>query len=82
MKQLLLSLAASVLALALNGVGYAAEKSQGDPQTGTQKSQAQRPSDGSQSEEEYQAALKQCDSMQGAEKQKCIQAVKKQHGQM
>lgn len=82
MKQLLLSLAAGVLALALSGAGFAAEKSAGQQQSGTQQSQTQRPSGTSQSEEDYQAALKQCEPLQGAEKQKCIQAVKKQHGQM
>jgi hypothetical protein len=73
---------AGVLALVLSGAGIAAEKATSEPQSGTQQSQAQRPASGSQSEEDYQAALKQCDPLQGAEKQKCIEAVKKQHGQM
>jgi len=82
MKQLLLTVVASMLALALNGVGLAAEKSSTSTQTGSEQSQAQRPGDATPSEEEYQAALKQCEPMQGADKQKCIQAVNKRYGQM
>jgi len=33
-------------------------------------------------QQEYQAALKKCDSLPAAEKQPCIDAAKKKHGQM
>ena len=32
--------------------------------------------------EEYQAALKKCEALQGADKQKCIDKAKKDHDQM
>jgi uncharacterized protein HemX len=38
--------------------------------------------DDAKKQEEYQAALKKCDPMQGAEKTKCIDEAKKKHGQM
>jgi hypothetical protein len=59
---------AGALALCLNGFAFAAEQQQsGDPQQRTQ---------------EYQAALKKCESLPAAEQQKCIDAAKKKHGQM
>jgi hypothetical protein len=38
--------------------------------------------DAEKREQEYQAALKKCDPLAGAEKQKCIDEAKKKHGQM
>jgi len=38
--------------------------------------------DDAKKQEEYQAALKKCDPLTGAEKQKCIDTAKKKHGQM
>ena len=38
--------------------------------------------DAAKKEQEYQAALKKCDEMSGAEKEKCIEDAKKKHGQM
>jgi hypothetical protein len=82
MRQLLLTVFASALALALNGAAFAAEKASSEAQTSSEQSQAQRSGDASPSEEEYQAALKQCEPMQGADRQNCILAAKKKFGQM
>ena len=82
MKQLMLTVFASVLAMMLNGAVLAAEQSSSGTQTGSEQSQAQHQKDASPGEEEYQAALKQCEPMQGADRQECIVAVKKQFGQM
>jgi len=38
--------------------------------------------DPAQREQEYIAALKKCDPLTGADKQKCIEAAKKKFGQM
>jgi uncharacterized protein HemX len=38
--------------------------------------------DDAKKQEEYQAALKKCESLPAAEQQKCIDAAKKKHGQM
>jgi hypothetical protein len=71
MKTLSTILGASALAFCLNGVAFAADQQQpqqsGDPQ---------------QREEQYQAALKKCESLPAAEQQKCIDAAKKKFGQM
>jgi hypothetical protein len=66
MKKLLTTLGAGVLALSLGGFAFAAEQS-GEPQ---------------QREQEYQAALKKCESLPQAEQQKCVDAAKKKFGQM
>ena len=44
--------------------------------------QSTQGSDPAQQEQELVAALKKCDSLTGAEKQKCIEAAKKKFGQM
>ncbi len=38
--------------------------------------------DDAKKQEEYQAALKKCEPLQGADRQKCIEEAKKKHGQM
>jgi len=69
MKKLITPLMAA-LVLSLGGFAFAAEETQqqqgGDPQR----------------EQEYQAALKKCDTLPQAERPKCIEAAKKKFGQM
>ncbi|HEY7758100.1 MAG TPA: hypothetical protein VIA64_01675 [Burkholderiales bacterium] len=70
MKALSTILGAGALALGLSGLAFAQDQQQqptGDPQ---------------QREQEFQAALKKCESLPAAEQQKCIDAAKKKHGQM
>ncbi len=43
---------------------------------------AGQPTDPAQKEQELAAALKKCDPLTGAEKQKCVDAAKKKFGQM
>ena len=80
MNKLLSTLTAGVLALAVNGLAFAAQEAQ----TGQQQPQAQpgQAGDVSQREQEYLAALKKCEPLAGGEKQKCIDAAKKRFGQM
>lgn len=79
-SRLLSTLSAGVLAFALSGFAFAAQEGQ----AGQQQPQAQ-PSPGgeaAQREQEYLAALKKCEPLAAAEKQKCIEAAKKRFGQM
>jgi hypothetical protein len=81
MSKLLALIGAGTLALSFSGIAAAADNTgqQAQPQ---QRTQAQ-PGSAEQREQEYLAALKKCDSMSNAgEKQKCIDAAKKRHGQM
>jgi hypothetical protein len=68
MKKLFATLNASALALSLCGIAFAADDTQSN--------------DPAQREQEYVAALKKCDPLTGADKQKCIDAAKKKFGQM
>jgi hypothetical protein len=71
MKKLITTLMAGALALSLGGLALAAEE------------KAQQPTgDPQQREQEYQAALKKCDSLPQADRPKCIEAAKKKFGQM
>jgi hypothetical protein len=68
MRTLSTILGAGALALSLGGFAFAADQQQsGDPQ---------------QREQQYQAALKKCESLPATEQQKCIDAAKKKFGQM
>ena len=69
MNRLIASMAATGIALTLGAPVYA--------QTEQQQTQDQ-----AQREQEYMAALKKCEPLAGAEKQKCIEAAKKKLGQM
>jgi hypothetical protein len=73
MHKLLSALTAGALALSLSGFAFA----QQDQQSGAQQQQGAQTTN-----EEYQAALKKCDAGPAADKQKCIDAAKKKHGQM
>jgi hypothetical protein len=85
MSKLLSLLGAGVLALSFSGIAAAADNTttqqQNQPQT--QQSNQAQPGSAEQREQEYLAALKKCDAMSNAgDKQKCIDAAKKKHGQM
>jgi hypothetical protein len=84
MSKLLALIGAGTLALSLSGIASAADNSttQQQPQAQQPANQGQ-PGSAEQREQEYLAALKKCDAMSSAgEKQKCIDAAKKKHGQM
>jgi|RhiMethySRZTD1v2_1073278.scaffolds.fasta_scaffold638134_2 hypothetical protein len=68
MKKLFATLNAGALALSLSGIAFAADDTKSN--------------DPAQREQEYIAALKKCDPLTGADKQKCIEAAKKKFGQM
>jgi len=68
MKKLFAMLNAGALALSLSGIAFAADDTKSN--------------DPAQREQEYIAALKKCDPLTGADKQKCIEAAKKKFGQM
>jgi hypothetical protein len=77
MTKLIATFTSAALALALGGFAYAAEEAGGqDP--AAQQSQG----DTAQREQAYQAALKKCEPLAGADKEKCIDAAKRKHGQM
>jgi len=67
MSKLLTTLAAGALALGVNCAAFAAEQEQGQQD---------------QQKEQYIAALKKCDSLQGAAKQQCVDEVNKKFGRM
>jgi hypothetical protein len=74
MEKLIATFAAMALTLALGGFAYAADEGQ---------DQAQQQSQGDNAKlEQYQAALKKCEPLTGAEQQKCIEAAKRKFGQM
>ncbi len=75
MSKSITMLTAGVLALALSGFAYAAD----EPQPGTQN---QQQGDTAKREQEYLTALKRCESLSAADKQKCIEAAKKKYGEM
>jgi hypothetical protein len=68
MNKLLSTVAAAAVTLASSAFVYAQSEQQSQDQT--------------QREQEYVAALKKCEPLNGADKQKCIDAAKKKFGQM
>jgi hypothetical protein len=76
-------LAAGALTLSLSGVAFAADEKAQDP-TGTtmMPDQGASPAELSKQDQEYLVALKKCESMQDAEKQKCIEQVKQKYKRM
>jgi len=77
-------LAAGALTLWLSGVAsFAADEKAQDP-TGTtmMPGQGVSPAELSKQEQEYLVALKKCESMQGAEKQECIEQAKQKYKRM
>jgi hypothetical protein len=74
MTKLMSICAAGALALSLCGIAFAAdEKTPGQPAT---------PADESKQDQEYLAALKKCEGMQDAAKQKCIDQAKQKYNRM
>lgn len=83
MSKLLSLFGAGMLALSF-GAAQAADNTNQQGQTQAQQPTTQaQPGTAEQREQEYLAALKKCDGMSNAgDKQKCIDAAKKKHGQM
>ena len=79
MSKLMGILTAATLAFAASGFVYAADEQQGQPRAEPQSNQ---PADSAKREQEYMAALKRCEPLTGADKQKCIEAAKKKYGEM
>ncbi len=73
MSKLMSIIAAGALALSLGGMAFAAEDTQNQPPT---------PADQTKQDQEYLAALKKCDALQGAAKEKCIDETNKKHKRM
>lgn len=84
MSKLLTMLGAGALAFSFGGIASAADKDNTTTQQPqTQQSPQGQPGSAEQREQEYLAALKKCDAVANAgEKQKCVDAAKKKHGQM
>jgi hypothetical protein len=74
MTKLTSILAAAALALSLSGLAFAADDKTQD-QTG-------KPQDQTKQDQEYLAALKKCENMQDAAKQKCIDQAKHKYNRM
>ena len=91
MTNLISIFAASALALSLSGVAFAAdEKTQDQPaypktqdQTAPKtQDQGASPADLSKQDQEYFVALKKCEDMQDAAKQRCIDQAKQRYNRM
>ena len=83
MSKLMSIFAAGALALSLSGLGLAADEKTPD-QTTAPKTQNQTgaPADQSKQDQEYLVALKKCEGMQDAAKQKCIDQAKQKYNRM
>lgn len=84
MSKLLTMLGAGALAFSIGGIASAADNTnQQTQQPQTQQAPQGQPGSAEQREQEYLAALKKCEPITNAgEKQKCMDAAKKKHGQM
>jgi hypothetical protein len=82
MSKLIGTLTAGALALALSGFAYAADEPQPQGQPRAEQTQPGQPSDTAKREQEYQIALKRCESLSAPDKQKCVDAAKKKYGEM
>jgi len=92
MTKLMSIVAASALTLCLSGVAFSAdEKTQDQPATpkmrdpaAAPKTQGQggMPADLSKQDQEYLVALKKCEGMQDAAKQKCIDQARQKYNRM
>jgi hypothetical protein len=74
-----------ILAFGLRGFAYAADQSQPGTQSQQLRAEQNQPgqsSDSAKREQEYLTALKRCESLGGADKQKCIEAAKKKYSEM
>ena len=82
MSKLLTMLGAGALAFSIGGIASAADNTNQQTQPQAQQAPQGQPGSAEQREQEYLAALKKCDAGAAADKQKCIDAAKKKHGQM
>lgn len=84
MSKLIGTITAGALALALSGLAYAADEPQPATQAQPRAEQGQpaQSGDTAKREQEYLTALKRCEPLSGADKQKCIDAAKKRYGEM
>jgi sugar phosphate permease len=84
MSKLIGMIIAGALAFAVSGFAYAADEpqpaTQGQPRA--EQSQPAQSGDTAKREQEYLTALKRCEPLSGADKQKCIDAAKKKYGEM
>ena len=83
MTKLMSILAASAVALSFSGATFAAdEKTQDQTNTPRTQNQTGAPADQSKQDQEYLVALKKCDGLQDAAKQKCIDQAKQKYNRM
>jgi uncharacterized protein HemX len=85
MRKLIGMLTVGALALGLSGFAYAADQPQPGAQTQQPRAEQNQPGqsgDSAKREQEYLTALKRCESMGAADKQKCIDAAKKKYSEM
>jgi hypothetical protein len=83
MTKLMSILAAGAVALSLGGASFAAdEKTQNQTNAPRTQDQTGVPADQSKQDQEYLVALKKCDGMQDAAKQKCIDQAKQKYNRM
>jgi len=83
MTKLIVVVATSALALSLSGVAFTAdEKTQDQAPAAKTQDQGAPPADLSKQDQEYFVALKNCENLQDAAKQKCIEEAKQKHNRM
>ncbi len=91
MSKLINMMVASALAMAMGGLAFAADSEQGEAATQSQEPAVQDPivndpaaggATASQSYQEYLVELKNCEPLTGDERQKCIDAARRKHGEM
>jgi hypothetical protein len=89
-SKLLTMTTAAALVLSLGGLARAADESeQNMPQTQTRPQVPQTTDDpaaggatATQAYQEYLVSLKKCEPLNGDEREKCVDAVRRQHGQL
>jgi len=87
MMKLMSILAAGALALSVSGLGFAADQKTQDQKTQDQNAprtqdQTGAPADQTKQDQEYLVALKKCEGLQDAAKQKCIDQAKQKYNRM
>ena len=85
MRNLIGTLTVAALAFGLSGSAYAADQTQPGTQSQPPRAEQNQPgqsSDSAKREQEYLTALKRCESLGAADKQKCIDAAKKKYSEM
>jgi len=83
MTKLMSIFAAGALALSLSGASFAADqKTQDQANPPRTQDKTGVPADQSKQDQEYLVALKKCDGLQDAAKQKCIDQAKQKYNRM